>query len=60
LIGRFELAQEFSEPLQDSTADKEAVIARAVSVMEQGLPWPDNFQMPSRDEMHDRDGPRFA
>jgi prevent-host-death family protein len=36
------------------TAERESAIAHAMALMEQGLPWPNDFRMPSRDEMHER------
>ena len=29
-------------------------IERAIATMEKGLDWPDDFKMPTRDEMHER------
>jgi prevent-host-death family protein len=38
----------------EMTPERQAAIERAIAVMEKGLPWPDDFRMPTRDEMHER------
>jgi prevent-host-death family protein len=36
------------------TPERKAAIERAIATMKKGLDWPDDFKMPTRDEMHER------
>lgn len=36
------------------TPERRAAIDQAVALMKKGLSWPEGFQTPTRDEMHDR------
>lgn len=36
------------------TPERQKAIGQAVALMRQGIGWPEDFQMPTRDEMHER------
>jgi hypothetical protein len=36
------------------TPERKAAIERAIETTRKGLPWPKDFKMPTRDEMHER------
>jgi len=36
------------------TPERQAAFERVVALMKKGIGWPQDFQMPSRDEMHER------
>lgn len=38
----------------EMTPERKAAIERAIETMNKGLDWPDDFKMPTRDEMHER------
>ena len=38
----------------DLTPEREAAIARAITLMDKGLPWGDEIRPSTRDEMHER------
>ena len=38
----------------EMTPERKAAIERAIALTKKGLPWPDDFKMPTRDEMHER------